>query len=254
MASARAAVDHAVATPLYLQIARLILEQTSGGELQRGARLPSERRLCAELGVSRLTLRKALATLVEEGVLESSQGRGWFVATGVLGEPPNALRSFSETARIRGLEPSARVLHSGRREATLNEAESFGVAPGSELFELRRIRCLDGIPVACDESRVPLSLAPGLVHVDFTTASLYGELERAGVLPVRAEYAVEAAEADRETAKHLGLEVGGAVLKTVQTAYAAFDRAVELSATIYRGDRYRFRASLYRPLLEIEGW
>ena len=48
--------------------------------------------------------------------------------------------------------------------------------------------------------------------------------------------------------------MGGAVLKTVQTAYAASDRVVELSATIYRGDRYRFRASLYRPLLEIEGW
>jgi GntR family transcriptional regulator len=252
MVSARTAVNHAAATPLYVRIARLIGEQTSGGELQRGARLPSERALCAELGVSRVTLRKALATLVEEGVLESSQGRGWFVATGVLGEPPNALRSFTETARIRGLESSARVLHVGRREATLNEAEMFAIAPGSGVFELRRVRCLDGIPVACDESRLPLFLAPDLEQVDFTTASLYAELERAGVLPVRAEYAVEAAEADGEAARHLGLLPGGAVLKAVQTAYAVSDRVVEVSTTIYRGDRYRFRASLYRPLLEAE--
>ncbi len=248
----RVAVDPDVSTPLYVQIARLILEQASGGELERGARLPSERVLCAELGVSRVTLRKALATLVEEGVVESSQGRGWFVATGVLGEPPNALRSFSETARIRGLEPSARVLAARRREATINEAEVFAVAPGSALFELRRIRCLDGLPVASDESRLPLALAPHLEAVDFSTASLYAELEQAGVVPVRAEYALEAAEADVETAGHLGLRPGAAVLRTSQTGYAASGRVVEVSTTTYRGDRYRFRASLYRPLFDGE--
>ncbi len=243
-------IDSSVATPLYVQIARLILEQASGGELKRGARLPSERKLCMELGVSRVTLRKALATLVDEGVLESSQGRGWFVATGVLAEPPNALRSFTETARIRGLEPTARVLHSGTREATINEAEAFSIAPGGAVFEVRRLRCLDGIPVACDESRVPLAVAPGLEYLDFKVASLYEELERHGALPVRAEYAVEAAQADPDTAASLGLSPGAAVLKTTQTVYAASDRIVELGATTYRGDRYRFRASLYRPLLE----
>lgn len=248
----RAVVDHDVSTPLYVQIARLIVEQASGGELQRGARLPSERALCAELGVSRVTLRRALATLVEEGVVESSQGRGWFVATGVLGEPPNALRSFSETARIRGLEPSARVLAARCREATINEAETFGVAPGSTLFDLRRVRCLDGLPVACDESRVPLALAPHLETVDFSVASLYAELERAGTAPVRAEYALEAAEADAETARCLGLRPGAAVLMTTQTGYASSGRVVEVSSTTYRGDRYRFRASLYRPLGEGE--
>jgi len=248
MLEARAAVDPAGAAPLYVQIARLIVQQASGGELRRGDRLPSERALCAEFGVSRVTLRKALATLVDEGVLESSHGRGWFFTTGVLGEPPNALRSFSETARIRGLEPSARVLEATCREATLNEAEQFGVAPGSAIFELHRVRCLDGIPVACDECRVPLAIAPRLGSADFAEASLYAELERAGCAPVRAEYAVEAAEADAETAEHLGIRPGAAVLKTMQIGYAAHDRVVELSSTTYRGDRYRFRASLYRPL------
>ncbi len=231
-------------------MARLILDQASGGELRSGARLPSERALCVQLGVSRVTLRKALATLVDEGVLESSRGRGWFLTTGVLAEPPNALRSFTETARIRGLQPSARVLSTGTRPASISEAESFSVAPGSELFELRRIRCLDGIPVAYDESRVPLGLAPGLSSLDYTVSSLYGELERAGVAPVRADYAVEAAEADPETARHLELSEGAAVLRTVQTTYSASDRVVEVGSTTYRGDRYRFRASLYRPLSE----
>ena len=93
-------------------------------------------------------------------------------------------------------------------------------------------------------------MAPGLEALDYTVASLYGELERAGAAPVRADYAVEAAEADVETALQLGLVPGAAVLRTVQTTYSASNRVVELGSTTYRGDRYRFRASLYRPLAE----
>ncbi len=247
-------IDQSSTIPLYQQIVRLILEQASVGQLERGTWLPSERRLCAQLGVSRVTLRKALAILVEEGVLESSEGRGWFVTTGVLAEPPNALRSFTETARIRGLEPSARVLLTATRPATLDEAEAFSIAPGSRLFELRRVRCLDGIPVACDESRIPLSVAPNLAGADFTAVSLYATLAEAGVVPVRADYSVEALSADPVTAELLELPAGRAVLVTQQTAFNASDRVVELSSTTYRGDRYRFRASLYRRPSEADGW
>lgn len=236
-----------VAPPVYAQVAHRILEQVVGGQLQSGARLPSERVLCGRLGVSRVTLRRALTLLVDEGVVESAQGRGWFVTTGVLGEPPNALRSFTQTARIRGLSPSARVLLAQRRAATLDEAERMGVAPGSQLFELQRVRCLNGIPVAWDRALVPLALVPDIEGVDFTAASLYGELDRAGVSPVRGDYAMQAQAADERTAELLGLPVGAAVLKTDHTAFTATGRVVDVGSTTYRGDRYRFRASLYRP-------
>lgn len=237
--------------PLYMQVARIVLERASAGKLQAGSRLPSERALCAQLGVSRVTLRKALEVLVDEGVLESSQGRGWFlVTTGVLAEPPNALRSFTETARIRGLEPSSKILSAATREATLSEAESFSVAPGSELFVLQRVRCLDGIPVACDDIRVPIVLAPHLPQLDYRVDSLYAALQRAGAAPVRSDYAVEAAAAHGDIAAHLNLAEGDPVLRTTQTSYSATERVVEIGRTTYRGDRYRFRASLYRPLSE----
>ena len=175
-----ATVDPTDITPLYLQVARFIAEQASGGGLTRGAKLPTERTLCAQFGVSRVTLRRALTMLVEEGVLESSAGRGWFVTTGVLGEPPNALRSFTETARIRGLSAERPGALAASEPASLDEPTSFKIAPGSPVFRLRRVRRLDGVPVACDESRLPLAIAPGLVEVDFTVASLYRELENAG--------------------------------------------------------------------------
>ncbi len=240
-------VDPTVITPLYLQVARFIAEQASGGGLVRGAKLPTERTLCAQFGVSRVTLRRALAILVDEGVLESSAGRGWFVTTGVLGEPPNALRSFTETARIRGLTASARVLLAACEPATLDDSDAFKIAPGAPLFRLRRVRLLDGVAVACDESRLPLAVAPAIVDVDFSVASLYRELDKAGSAPVRAEYAIEAAGADEGSAALLDLEAGAPVLVAHQSAYGTDDRLIEVSSTVYRADRYRFRAVLRRP-------
>ena len=202
--------------------------------------------------MSRVTLRRALTILVEEGVLESSAGRGWFVTTGVLGEPPNALRSFTETARIRGLSAGARVLHAGSEPASLDESDSFKIAPGSPVFRLRRVRLLDGVPVACDESRVPLAFAPGLVEADFTVASLYRELEIAGCGVVRAEYAIEAGGADGDVAELLDLAPGSPVLVAQQTGFGPDDRLIELNSTVYRADRYRFRAALHRPFFQKE--
>lgn len=252
MSATPTTVDPTVITPLYLQVARFIAEQASGGGLTRGAKLPTERSLCAQFGVSRVTLRHTLAILVDEGVLESSAGRGWFVTTGVLGEPPNALRSFSETARIRGLTASARVLYAESEPASLDDADAFKIAPGSPVFRLKRVRLLDGVPVAYDESRVPLGLAPTLVEADFTIASLYRELENAGTAPVRAEYAIEAAGAGADVAALLDLEPGSPVLVARQTGFGPDERVIELSTTIYRADRYRFRATLHRPFFVKE--
>jgi len=233
--------------PLYRQIAHLIAEESSGGRLARGARLPSERELCAHFKVSRVTVRRALAELVEEGVLEPAHGRGWFMTTGVLGEPPNTLRSFAETAQIRGLIATARVLQAESEPATLDEAESFGIAPGAPVFHLRRVRLLDGVPVAFDISRVPLALAPLLTAVDFSRASLYAQLDD-GVVPTRADLTVEATAADAMAAKLLEVAEGAPLLVTSQITYDGEGRTIELAVITYRGDRYRHRATLMRPL------
>ncbi|GMA23501.1 hypothetical protein GCM10025864_12600 [Luteimicrobium album] len=167
--------------PLWLQAAALISEQIARGELAQGARLPSERELCHGLGISRVTLRKALGRLVEDGLLLPSHGRGWYVAQGPSPkEWPNSLESFSETARRMGLESSSRVLCSVRRPATFDEAESLQIAPGALIFQLERVRCLDTMPVAVDSTEIPVDQVVGLDSVDFSSASLYDELAGRG--------------------------------------------------------------------------
>ena len=233
------------APPLYHRVYREIAREIENGALQRGDRLPSERQLCDALGVSRATVRRAIEQLAADGLVEG-RGRGSYVRDDALAEPPNALVSLSELGRSRGLHASARVLGARLRPATIDEAERFRIAPGAELFELERLRMLDGLPISVDHNRVPLRVAPTLAELDFTTASLYAALERAGNPPVRADYELEARAADAREAELLGLTAGAPVLFATTVAIGAEGRVVDLGRTVYRADRYRFQATLLR--------
>ena len=190
--------------------------------------------------MSRVTVRRALRELSQAGLIESSLGRGSFVSgpsrgrgstsSGPLTEPPNALMGFSELGLARRFVPTARVLSLLVRPATLEESEAFGVAPGSDLFTLGRLRMLDGIPAAVDGSRVPLAYAPSLPETDFTTASLYANLDASGAGPVRADYTVQATSADAAQAELLKLQEGAPLLVTRTSAYDSTGRLVEASA------------------------
>jgi GntR family transcriptional regulator len=231
---------------LHRRVSRVIAEDIAAGVLTPGDRLPSERELSEKLHVSRATVRRALADLVDEGLIESRAGRGSFVSSGPIGEAPNALMSLSELGASRGLTTESRVLSSDIRPATPDEAEALELAPGAPVFVLERLRLLDGIPMSLDTNRVPLAVAPDLPEIDFTSASLYETLDAAGVGPVRAIYSVQAVEADVRRARLLEVAPGAPLLETETVAYDRTGQRVELGEMIYRGDRYRFRASLTR--------
>ncbi len=233
--------------PLYDRVYRLIADAIERGELGPGDRIPAERALCEQLGVSRVTVRRAFKRLVEDGLIVSGVGRGSFVSPAApVGEPPNELMSFSEMARAQGFSPSARILSAQSRAATIEEAEAFGIVPGARVFELRRLRFLDGVAIALDVSCIPLSLAPELEKTDFATTSLYRTLDAAGVGPAAAEYVIGAVPTTAEDAVLLELPEGAPVLEVSTRTFDAGDRLVELGTIRYRGDRYRFRSQLTR--------
>lgn len=209
-----------------------------------GGQLPPERTLSTELGVSRATLRKALAALAERGAIVAVQGRGTYAAPPRLTEPPNALLSFSRLAATKRLTATALVLEEAKRPATISESEVFGIAPGAPLFELERLRLLDDLPLAIGHSLVPLGVAPALALQDWRSASLYEVLSAAGYAPTRASYAIEARAADSTAAELLGVPVGAPVLVTEATTFALDGTCVEQSRLVYRGDRYRFQSTL----------
>ncbi len=231
--------------PAYEKVRRLLAAEITAGRIRAGSRLVPERVLCERLGVSRVTLRRGLRSLVEQGLLTPSAGRGWYATPGQLSEPPGALMSFTALAAEQGVTPHARVLSREVRGCTAEEAGHLDLADGDPVLVLERLRLFDEAPVAIQESVVPLDRVPvDVAEVDFATASLYSSLEERGVVPTRAAYAIEARAADQRAARLLAVDTGAPVLVTTQTTYDQRQRAVEWGRITYRADRYRFRATL----------
>jgi GntR family transcriptional regulator len=233
--------------PLWIQAVDVIRREIENGNLPAGSRLPPERELCLQLSISRATLRKALATLVDAEFLRPSHGRGWYIgAPTARKEWPSSLESFSETAARMGLPVESVVLRCEFAPANFDEAEQLGIAPGAPLFQLVRVRLLGGIRVALDSTSIPGALVGDISQRDFTVDSLYGALASAGLEPARADSTIEAQEADEATAAHLGVNRGTPMLILRQLAVDDAGRPLFSSTVNYAGERYRLRTSFAR--------
>ena len=230
--------------PLFHRTYRAIADGIDRGAHAPGDRLPSERWFADRFEVSRTTVRRAFDELVANGLVVED-GRGLLVPPRTA---PSADRlvSLTELAASRGLTVSARVLRAETWPATLDEADTFGVAAGSPVFHLDRVRLLDGLEVSIDQDRVPLALLPDGPAIDFTTASLYAAIEAGGVVLTEARTQIEAAPATADEAAHLDLAPGAPVLVTTEQTTDADGRVVTLGRTAFRSDRHRFLATFVR--------
>lgn len=233
-----------VRRPLYVRVYEEIAARIASGSLPRGGQLPPERELCEEMGVSRATVRRAIAVLEDEGLIQAIQGCGTFVTAPRLVEPPNTLMSFTQLAAERGTTAGALVLRAEVRPSTLAEADRFRIAPGGAVFDLERLRTMDTMPIAIDRSIVLLSAAPLLPDAAWNEASLYELLADAGRAPDRADYDVEARAADARWACGLDVPVGAPLLIANTSSYDRDEHLIEIGRIVYRGDRYRFRSTL----------
>jgi len=226
--------------PLYQQLQRARREAIEKRVLAPDDALPSERQLAAELGVSRITVRKAIDGLISEGLLVSRQGSGNFVSTRI-DKNFAKLTSFSEDMRARGFEPHSEWLKRSSGTVTPEEAMKLGLSPGTLVYRFDRLRYANEEPMSLEYCTIVASCLPSLDAVD---ASLYAALERTGNRPVRALQRLRALLLNEEQAKLLDAEPGDAGLLVERIGYLRDGRAIELSQSFYRGDTYDFVAEL----------
>lgn len=212
-----------------------------------GRRLPSERKLSEDFGVSRTTLRKALIRLADSGTVTPSAQRGWFVSRTPSMEPPSSLQTFTEMARERGLEATATILEQIVRPATLEEAERLRIAPAEDVLHVKRLRGMGGKNLCLDNSSMPASRVEPLISADLTNQSLYERLETlCGVTIYRSAYSVEAYAAEVELAEILEIDVGSPVLIGREVSFSRQGEPIIVGVNYHRGDAYRFEADLFR--------
>ncbi len=226
--------------PIYSQIATRAAALIASGEWQPGQRLPPERVLCERLGVSRTTLRQALAELEARGLISRHQGRGTFVTRPRF--DADATDSFSLSAALlrRGRELRTRVLAVAAVEAGGHVATDLGCRPGDPVLRLERLRLLDDEPLMLELAHLPLARFPGLETKDFAHRSLYAILaEDYGARPSLARESLEPVVCRAREAALLGLPKRAPALRIVRLTVDDAGRPIETNDALLRGDRCR---------------
>jgi GntR family transcriptional regulator len=234
--------DASNCTPLYLQLAARLATAIHAGSWNAGEALPSERNLSEGVGVSRITARKALARLVEQGLIRRVRGTGSFI-TPRTEDPLSRLVGFTRKMEQRGFTPDSIWLDRELRAAKREEIVRLGLSPGASVASLQRLRRADGIVMAVEHSALPVSVVPEPLAIG---ASLYRYLEERGQSVVRALQHFRAVNASAEIARLMGIAPHAALLVITRIGYSADQRAIELTDTYCRDDYYDFVAELHR--------
>src|SRR4051812_11365261 len=229
--------DHA---PLYRQLQRVLREAIHGQVLGPDDALPAERELAEELGVSRITVRKALDGLVAEGLLTRRQGAGTFVAARVE-KSFSKLSSFTEDMISRGRTPHSTWLSRAAGQVTPEESLTLSLSPGAAVYRFNRIRYADGAPMALEYSTVPAFALPSAEAVE---TSLYEALEKTNHRPARALQRLRAVLFTPEQAELLSVAPRDPGLLIERRGFLPDGRIVEVTRSYYRGDAYDFVAEL----------
>lgn len=220
---------------------RELLESTVITGLKPGEAIPSERELVRELGVSRVTVRQAIADLVDAGRLEKAQGRGTYV-TGPRIESQLHLMSFSREMRARGLEPQTRVVDAGEVAADEDVAQRLRLDEGALVVRVERLRLADGTPMAYEVGLYPSAVFPGLLDLELN--SLYDIFAaRYGIAVTTGEQEIRAESADAVHSAALGIARRAPLLVQERVTYAGA-LAIEFATSHYRADRYRIRMGI----------
>jgi GntR family transcriptional regulator len=231
--------------PLYRQIEEGLRERIRNGALGPGAQVPPEPELMAEYGVSRATVRQALAGLIAEGLLEIRRGLGTYVTAPRFEHTIGGFYSFSREIERHGLKPGTKVLGLRIQPAGEVVAEALGMAAGTPVVALRRLRLAGDDPLVVETSHLPAARFPGLERVDFGQVRLYDTLlNRYGCRPTRAKETFEPILLTADEADLLDQRRGEPALRVERIAFDQDDVPIEFCRSTVRGDRYRYSVEL----------
>lgn len=228
--------------PLYRRFEEALKQAIASSQVKRGAVIPSERVLSEALGISRVTVRKAIDDLVADGLLDRRQGAKTVVSSR-LEKSLATMTSFSEDMRSRGMEPGCIWISREISRPSPAEMMALGISGSEKVARLKRLRTADGTPIAIEMATLPARFVPDPQAVK---ESLYDYLETAGALPVRALQRMQSKPAGEEERLLLEAPEDTSLLVMERRCFLADGQIVEFTQTKYRGDVYDFVIELRR--------
>ncbi|MDA7025075.1 GntR family transcriptional regulator [Bacillus sp. CLL-7-23] len=232
--------------PIYYQIETEIKKLVESANLKPGDLIPSEREFAEKYGVSRMTVRQAVNNLVNEGILVRQRGKGTFIAKPKIEQTLEGLTGFSEDMKSRGMSPGTKMLGFQIIVCDQRMALKLQINEGASIYEVKRIRLADGIPMAYEISYLPVDLIKDLTE-EIMYASLYDYIENTLSLKIaRATQTLEPSIAYKAESDSLDIDEGTPVLLIERYSYLEDGKPFEYVKSIYRGDRYKFIIDMKR--------
>ncbi|WP_243297840.1 GntR family transcriptional regulator [Bacillus litorisediminis] len=240
-------LDHNSPIPLHYQLTEYIRKELFNGTIvDENGKLPTENELAETFQVSRVTVRSALTTLLNEGLLDRKRGSGTFLKSNNSENWVGELMGFSESFEAAGVQHGAKVLYKGRNnhpEDKIKEQLRTG-----EVWELRRLRFADGEPIAIEHSYFPIEIGIEISkQKDLNQILTYRFIEQELNIQLHeAKQIVSAVNASRDEARTLNIPIGDALLYTERLSLSTIGEPVEYLQSVYRPDYFQYVVNLKR--------
>ena len=209
--------------------------------------LPGEQALAVQHGVSRVTIRRALAELEREGLITRRHGAGTFALGKAIAKP--IIADFSDVLAhliAMGRETAVKLLEFGYQNPPAAIAQALKLHPGEKTQYSVRVRLIDGLPFVHLTTHVPEKIGVTYTEADLASRPLMALLERSGVRVDRATQEITAVLASPDVAAALHVDVGSALIGMRRTVFAPDGSGVEHINALYRPDRYTLSMELVR--------
>ena len=226
-------------SPLYHQLMQRLAEDIEHGKYAVGSRIPPEHELEALYKVSRVTVRRALAELTAEGLLEKKQGKGTFVSTPRISQDLKSIHSFHDACKQNGFQGGTIVIHVKEEAADASDLAELELREGARILETLRVCTADGVPVVLEKNH--FSMAYSYLENENLSGSLYNVLREYGIEPRQASHDISMTYASEEQARLLDIETGTPLMRLHEVVYDQKGRPLHNSIQLIRGDRFVFR-------------
>ena len=229
--------------PMYIKIHNQIKRDIENHVYKVGDRIPAERQLSVKFGVSRMTLRQAIKTLEEEGILERRLGSGTYVASQKVQERMSGIMSFTDITKANGQVPSSKSTSYQIGNPSLSEKERLMLKKDEKVLRMERIRYADDVPICYEVVTVPYYLVKDFSKEE-VSSHLYETLEKRGGFEIgRVTEHISASIANEQDARLLKAKKGEALITRRQVTELASGQPFEYTRARYVAERFEFTFS-----------